>query len=137
MDIPLVINARVDTLESGVTDIEERLNETFYRADVYRKAGADCIFVFGEHEKHLIARLVRGISGPLNILVGCETPSIRELADFGVARVSLGPGVIRASLDLVKRVADELFHEGTYECLRNAKMLYQEMFGYLEPVCQV
>ncbi|QSO54666.1 isocitrate lyase/phosphoenolpyruvate mutase family protein [Alicyclobacillus curvatus] len=137
LDIPLVINARVDTLQSGVTDIEERLHETFYRADVYRAAGADCIYVFGEHEHGLIGRLVRGISGPLNILVGRDTPSIRELADLGVARVSLGPGVMRASMGLVKRVADELIHEGTYEYLRNATMSYHEMFGYLGPARQV
>ena len=37
-----------------------------------------------------------------------DPPSVRELQDLGVARVSLGSGLMKATLALIKKVADEL-----------------------------
>jgi 2-methylisocitrate lyase-like PEP mutase family enzyme len=39
----------------------------------------------------LIARLAKESPLPLNIMVGDTTPSVRKLAEHGVARVSHGP----------------------------------------------
>jgi 2-methylisocitrate lyase-like PEP mutase family enzyme len=47
------------------------------------------------------------------------TPSISELQDLGVARVSLGSGLMKATLALIKKVADELSKRGTYDILLN------------------
>lgn len=131
VDIPLVINARIDSMHRGGRDKEALLEETFHRAELYLKAGADCIFVFGEQDKSTISRIVQAVDGPVNILVGALTPSIRELKELGVARVSIGPGAMKATLSLVKQIADELMTEGTYESFIHVPMSYQEMFGYL------
>ena len=44
-------------------------------------------------------------------------PSVRELQDLGVARLSLGSGLMKATLALMKKVADELRDKGTYNIL--------------------
>ena len=41
-------------------------------------------------------------------------PSAPELETLGVARVSTGGGPARAALTALRRVADELFKQGTY-----------------------
>jgi len=44
-------------------------------------------------------------------------PSVRELQDLGVARLSLGSSLMKAALVLMKKVADELSQSGTYNLL--------------------
>jgi 2-methylisocitrate lyase-like PEP mutase family enzyme len=66
--------------------------------------------------------LVKEINAPINILanptIGAgATPSISELQDLGVARVSLGSSLMKATLALIKKVADELSEKGTYNIL--------------------
>ena len=39
---------------------------------------------------------------------------------MGVARVSLGSGLMKATLALIKKVADELSEKGTYNILLDA-----------------
>ena len=41
-------------------------------------------------------------------------PSVSELQDLGVARLSFGSGLMKATLALIKKVADELSEKGTY-----------------------
>ena len=70
----------------------------------------------------MISTLVREINAPINILsnptMGSGLPlSITELQDLGVARVSLGSGLMKATLALIKKVADELSEYGTYNVL--------------------
>lgn len=52
-----------------------------------------------------------------NILVGPGSPTVSELRDLGVARVSLGSTIVRAAYALVRRGASELFDAGTYTSL--------------------
>ena len=47
-------------------------------------------------------------------------PTVRELQDLGVARVSLGSSLMKATLALIKKVADELSEKGTYDLLLDA-----------------
>jgi 2-methylisocitrate lyase-like PEP mutase family enzyme len=42
---------------------------------------------------------------------------VRELQDIGVARLSLGSGLMQATLALIKKVADELSEKGTCNIL--------------------
>ncbi|MGZ3882407.1 MAG: isocitrate lyase/PEP mutase family protein, partial [Flavisolibacter sp.] len=137
----LVINARTDSFYTSSTSTREKLNESIRRGNKYREAGADCIFVQPVWEKDTISTLVREINAPINILAnpgmgGVRPPSISELQDLGVARVSLGSGLMRATLALVKKVADELAEKGTYDVLLdtltplpNAVMAYKMATG--------
>lgn len=118
----LVINARTDSFYVTTASQKEKLNESIRRGNLYREAGADCIFVQPVWEKETIATLVREIDAPVNILANPGIgpglpPSVRELQDLGVARVSLGSGVMKATLALIKKIADELSTKGTYTTL--------------------
>lgn len=118
----LVINARTDSFYTSSGSMKEKLEESIRRGNKYREAGADCIFVQPVSDKDIIRTLVREIDAPLNILANPTIgngfpPGIRELQDLGVARVSLGSSLMKATLSLIKKVADELSASGTYERL--------------------
>ena len=109
----LVINARTDSFYTSTGSPQEKLSESIKRGNKYREAGADCIFVQPVWEKETIAELVKEINAPINILSnpaigGGLPPSVRELQDLGVARLSLGSSLMKATLALIKKVADEL-----------------------------
>lgn len=118
----LVINARTDSFYVSSGSQQEKLSESIRRGNKYREAGADCIFVQPVWEKETIATLVKEINAPINILanpgIGSGVPpSVRELQDLGVARLSLGSGLMKATLALIKKVANELSEKGTYNNL--------------------
>ena len=118
----LVINARTDSFYTSSGSLQENLIESIKRGNKYREAGADCIFVQPVWEKETIRTLVKEINAPINILsnpgIGAGLPpSVRELQDLGVARLSLGSSLMKATLALMKKVADELLEKGTYNIL--------------------
>lgn len=121
----LVINARTDSFYTSSGSAGEKLAESIRRGNKYREAGADCIFVQPVWQKETISTLVKEINAPINILsnptIGGGLPlSVRELQDLGVARLSLGSGLMKATLALIKKVADELSEKGTYNILLDA-----------------
>ena len=122
MGFHLVINARTDSFYTSSGSTREKLAESIKRGNKYREAGADCIFVQPVWEKETISTLVKEINAPINILsnpaIGAGLPpSVRELQDLGVARLSLGSSLMKATLALIKKVADELSEKGTYSFL--------------------
>jgi 2-methylisocitrate lyase-like PEP mutase family enzyme len=121
----LVINARTDSFYTSSSTTQQKLSESIKRGNKYREAGADCIFVQPVWQKETISTLVKEINAPINILsnptIGTGLPpSVRELQDLGVARLSLGSSLMKAVLALTKKVADELSEKGTYNVLVDA-----------------
>ncbi|MEO8960960.1 MAG: isocitrate lyase/phosphoenolpyruvate mutase family protein [Ginsengibacter sp.] len=138
----LVINARTDSFYTSAGTPGEKLAESIKRGNKYHEAGADCIFVQPVSDRETIATLVKEINAPINILSnpgigsGILPPSVRELQDLGVARLSLGSGLMKATLALIKKVADELSEKGTYHILSDtfipladAAMAYKMAIG--------
>lgn len=120
----LVINTRTDSFYTSSGSLKEKLSESIRRGNKYREAGADCIFVQPVWDKETISTLVKEINAPINILsnpgIGAGLPpSVSELQDLGVARLSLGSSLMKATLSLIKKVADELSEKGTYHLLLN------------------
>lgn len=111
--VRLFINARIDTYLRGSRDEAE----TMSRAKAFADAGADGIFVPGVVDLDVVARLIRSISAPFNVLVGPGAPSVSEFASIGVARVSLGSAVAQAAYGLARRAAIEAISAGTYSSL--------------------
>ena len=130
--VPLVINARTDVflLEAGAP--EARLDEAIRRANAYREAGADCLFIPGVRDAGTIARLARAIHGPINILATAGAPSAGELERLGVARVSTGSGPMRAAMSLTRRIAAELRQFGTYASLTEGVISHAEANRLME-----
>ena len=120
LGVAVVLNARTDLYLLQIGDPEKRYDESVRRLRAYRDAGADCVFLPGVRDAPTIARLVRDLQCPLNILAGPGSPSVPELRKLGVARVSLGSGPARAALGLLRRIADELRSKGTYSLMEDA-----------------
>ena len=110
----LVINARTDVYLFQVGAPETRFEAAVQRANVYREAGADCLFVPGVIDADTIAALVRAIDGPLNIMAMPGAPTVSQLAQLGVARVSVGSGIAQVALAATRRATRELLEQGTY-----------------------
>ncbi len=119
-----VLNARVDPYLVRLGTPEENLAESIRRANAYREAGADCLYVPGVTEPDAIERLVREIDGPLNVLGarggGDQALTVAELEAVGVRRVSIGGSLAVAALGLVRRAGAELLERGTFSYAREA-----------------
>ncbi len=92
--------------------------EAVKRANAYRGAGADCLFVPGPMDADTIGRLVREIDGPLNVLGAragsASALSITDLEGLGVKRVSIGGSLSVAMLAFVQQAMRELREHGTF-----------------------
>ena len=86
----MVINARTDLFLNEISEEATRFERTVERLNAYHDAGADCLFAPGVRDRDTIARLVKAVRGPLNILAVAGSPSIADLEALGVARVSVG-----------------------------------------------
>jgi len=115
--VPIVLNARTDIYLMPIGEATTRFERTVERLRAYRQAGADCVFAPGVSDRDTIARLVKEVGAPLNILISAGCPSLAELEKIGVARVSAGSAVMRATLGLVRRIGKELKEAGTYDSL--------------------
>lgn len=116
----IVINARTDVYLKQVGEPGTRFDAAVQRARLYRAAGADCVFVPGVLEAETIGALVRAIDGPVNILAMPGAPTVAELGRLGVARVSIGEGILRAALVTVRLAAREVLEHGTYGALEES-----------------
>jgi 2-methylisocitrate lyase-like PEP mutase family enzyme len=116
----LVINARTDVYLMQVGAAGTRFDEAVRRVKMYRAAGADCLFVPGVIDAETIAALVQAIDGPLNIMAMPGAPSISQLGQLGVARVSLGSALAQAALATTQQAARELLEQGTYGMLEHS-----------------
>ena len=130
MDVPFVINARVDVFLLAISEPESRFEHAVQRANAYLQAGADCIYPIGRLDRNTIASLVKAINGPINILGGPPEPTLPELAQLGVARVSRAGGLMRSMLGHLRAIAQELLESGTYVRM-NTEALSSSEFGSL------
>jgi 2-methylisocitrate lyase-like PEP mutase family enzyme len=127
LGVPLVLNARTDIYLISIGPPETRFERTVQRLRAYRDAGADCLFAPGLRDAETIAKLVRALNGPLNILITSGSPTLRELEKMGVARASAGSGVMRATLGLTRRIAKEMMEAGTYTAMLDGAVPFGEM----------
>ncbi|HUA32781.1 MAG TPA: isocitrate lyase/phosphoenolpyruvate mutase family protein [Candidatus Binataceae bacterium] len=118
--VPLVINARTDALIAMKGEREALLAEAIRRANAFREAGADSLFPLGLNGNDEIARAVRSINGPMNLIFRPGIPTVAELAKLGVARLSLGTAITLSALSVTRRIANEVLTSGTYSALGDA-----------------
>ena len=107
MDAPVFINARADVYLRGAAELteEEKLQEAVKRGEAYISAGADGFFPIGLRDKDAIQRLVSVFPHPVNILTLPGVPDLKTLKDLGVARVSMGPGLMGIAVRAMKEAA--------------------------------
>lgn len=131
--IHLVINIRNDIFMLGKEGHSEKFKQTVKRANIYKEAGADCIFVpdIGDFNEQIITDLVKEIDAPLNIIAADNIPPVQKLEEIGVARLSFGPRPMRAMLSLLGKMQKELFENGTYKIMSAGTLSYDEINSLL------
>jgi 2-methylisocitrate lyase-like PEP mutase family enzyme len=107
----LVINARVDVFlgpflaGAGPGTQEELVPEALRRANAYLEAGVDCVYPIALWEPDALRRFLSEVRGLVNVVRLPQAPSLAELAELGVARVSWGDLLYR---DALARFEDQL-----------------------------
>ena len=127
INVPVVINARTDVYLEKVGEPATRFAETVRRLNAYREAGADCLFVPGVTDMPTLTQLVQSVAGPLNVLAGPGMPPVADLQRIGIARLSVGSGIMRLTLALARDAADELLQKGTYHTFLDRNIPYNEV----------
>lgn len=102
--VSLVINARVDVFIQEWGGEDDRLPEAIRRGRLYLEAGADCVYPILASDAETIGALTAELKGPVNVLSRPGAPSLERLAELGVARVSYGPGVHRATMAAMRQL---------------------------------
>ena len=131
LGVPFVLNARTDIYLMSIGEEAARFERTVERLRAYRDAGADCLFAPGVHDRETIAKLVKAVAAPLNILVSPQCPNLTELEKMGVARVSAGSMVMRAALRVVRRIGEEMLESRSCETLFAGAIPYADLNGMM------
>ncbi|MCF0073566.1 isocitrate lyase/phosphoenolpyruvate mutase family protein [Dyadobacter sp. CY261] len=105
----LFVNARTDVFLVK-TDFSEdqKLALSIERARAYVDAGADSVYPIFATEETTIKTLAGALKVPVNILAKAGVPDLDVLQRLGVARVSFGPNVHRATLLTMESVLRDL-----------------------------
>jgi 2-methylisocitrate lyase-like PEP mutase family enzyme len=106
----LVLTARAENYVHDRFD----LADTIARLQSYQEAGADVLFAPGVRELDEIRELVSSVDLPVNVLVLPGMPSVSELAEAGVSRISVGGAFAFAAFGAAAAAGHELLDEGTY-----------------------
>lgn len=123
--VPIVINARTDVYLLGIGEPDARFEHAIRRANAYRKAGADCLFLPAV-SRHDIARIVPALEGPLNLLAFPGLPTIPELERLGVARLSVGTRLTLNAMSALRKTVADLLSTGTYEAMPAGDIAYAD-----------
>lgn len=111
--VPFVLTGRAECYLAGV---ENAFAESVKRLNAYREAGADVLYAPGPQDPEEIARLVREVDGPINVVVGRRgTPlTVERLAAAGVKRISIGGALFHACYGYLRQAAEEMRDRGTF-----------------------
>jgi 2-methylisocitrate lyase-like PEP mutase family enzyme len=111
--LAFTLTARTDCY---LADVQDPFAQAVQRANLYREAGADCLFVPGAADATTIAQLVKEIDGPLTVVMGLKGASltVSQLEDLGVRRITIGGSLARTTYGLIRQAAQEMAGKGTF-----------------------
>ena len=108
--VHLVLTARAENYLRGNPDLED----TIARLRAYQEAGADVLYAPGLVRAEDIHAVVESVDKPVNVLARPGMPSVAELGELGVKRVSVGGAFAFVALGAAADAAAELLTSGTY-----------------------
>jgi 2-methylisocitrate lyase-like PEP mutase family enzyme len=108
--VRFVLTARAENYLHGRPD----LADTIARLQAYQEAGADVLYAPGLRRISDIRQLIGEVDRPVNVLALDGAPTVAELAEAGVSRVSVGGSFAFAALGELVSAATELRERGTY-----------------------
>ena len=104
----VVLTGRCENLIHGVAD----LDNTIERLCAYRDAGAEVVYAPGLQDLVAIRRVVEAVGVPVNVRLLPGGPTVAQLAEAGVRRVSTGGLFSRIALGAVAAAAQSLLNDG-------------------------
>jgi 2-methylisocitrate lyase-like PEP mutase family enzyme len=112
-DSGVVLTGRAECFLVGVNDIDEVIR----RLAAYAEAGADCLYAPGIREREHVTAVVKAVAPkPVNLLISAPGGlTIRDAAELGVRRVSVGSALARAAWGGFASAAKELAEGGTFD----------------------
>jgi len=108
--VHFVITARAENHVRGRRD----LADTIARLQAYQEAGADVLFAPGLTDLDDVRQVVAAVDRPVNVLPWQGGPTVAQLGEVGVRRISVGGAFAFAALGSVVEAARELLEQGTY-----------------------
>lgn len=92
--IPLFINSRTDIFlkTDPLNHTDDHLNEAIRRSSAYAESGANGFFIPGLRDGNYIEKLCALSPIPINVMIMPGMPTLEQLSEMGVARISYGPG---------------------------------------------
>lgn len=88
--VELYINVRTDVYARNLVPASDKADEVIARAQRYRHAGADGLFVLGLVEAPQMQSIAKSCDLLLNVVVWPGLPPLNRLSEYGVRRVSVG-----------------------------------------------
>jgi 2-methylisocitrate lyase-like PEP mutase family enzyme len=108
--VRLVLTARAE----GFLFPNPDLGDVIRRLQSFQQAGADVLFAPGVIDLASVKTLVSEVDRPVNVLALPGSPTVAELADAGVARISIGGTFTWVALAALHAAAEEFLQHGTY-----------------------
>ncbi len=112
----MTLTARAENHLYGFDD----LDDTISRLIAYREAGANVVYAPWLVEIDQIRRVASEVGAPVNVLARVDGPSVAELGDAGVRRVSTGGALAFAAYGAMAAAGRELLASGTSTYLGRA-----------------
>ena len=116
-DKRMVLTARTENYLHGVPD----LADTIARLQAFQEAGADVLYAPGVTESADIAAILSEVDRPVNVLLLPGGPNVAELAELGVARISIGGAFAYAAINGLVEAATEFRDQGTTGYFRRSQ----------------
>jgi 2-methylisocitrate lyase-like PEP mutase family enzyme len=91
------------------------------RLQSFQEAGAHVLYAPGLSSAEEIRTVVSSTDRPVNVLAYPGVPPVAELAELGVARVSVGGAFLFAALAALVAAGRELLEQGTYGYLDTSR----------------
>jgi 2-methylisocitrate lyase-like PEP mutase family enzyme len=127
LGVNLFVNVRTDVYLRGLVSSERRIDEIIARAERYKAAGADGIFVPGVSSADEIKAIASSVRLPLNVLAWPGLPPASELETLGVRRLSAGSGITQAIYSKIAALAMDFLKNGASDSLADGVMPYPEI----------
>jgi 2-methylisocitrate lyase-like PEP mutase family enzyme len=112
LDFPFTLTARAENHIRGNPD----LSDTVARLQAYEAAGADVLYAPGLRNADEVRAVCSSVSRPVNVLAH-RGLSMREIADAGGRRVSVGGALTWVAVRAMASVAEQLRDSGDFSGL--------------------
>ena len=104
--------------EENLSD-EGIAEEIIRRGKAYKNAGADGFYPIILKNQSIIERVINEVHLPTNILLLPGIPGFEELQKIKLARLSLGPGLLKIALKAMKNISEKLLNYEGMEDVQN------------------